>query len=329
MRLNRILKLGMTGEDVTFLQTKLKEFGFFRERVDGNFGQNLLVALGSFQKNNGLKPDGVYGPQTHNRLIHYNTNKQTDVKSKSEITLPVSYFGPNDFKIYDCLLNDDEYIKEEVKKETIYLHHTAGGSRPDWSIGGWESDFQKDDAGNPILDENGKPKPVKVATSYMIGRKSSTTGDDTWDGAILRAFDDKYWAYHLGISKNNVDLNSKSIGIEICNYGPVTLRKDGKFYNYINKPLMDGEVVKLDKPFRDNIYWERYTDRQIESLRKLIIHLQNKWGIQIEKEIYNDNWFEYNDKWFTNGGLRNHTQVRKDKFDLFPQKELIQMINSL
>jgi hypothetical protein len=29
------------------------------------------------------------------------------------------------------------------------------------------------------------------------------------------------------------------------------------------------------------------------------------------------------------GGLRSHGQVRKDKFDLFPQKELIDMLNRL
>ena len=329
MKLNRTLKLNMTGEDVRFLQTKLKEFGFFRERVDGNFGQNLLVALASFQKKIGLKPDGLYGPQTHNRLIHYNPNQQTVIKSNSEITLPVSYFGPNDFKIYDCLLTEEEYIKQEVKKETIYLHHTAGGSRPDWSIGGWESDFQKDDAGNSILDENGKPKPVKVATSYMIGRKSSSTGDETWDGAILRAFDDKHWAYHLGITKKNVELNSRAIGIEICSYGPLNLRNDGKFYNCVNRQVMETEVVELSKPFRGSKYYEKYTDRQIESLRNLILYLQSKWGIEIQKGIYSEDWFDYDDKWFTNGGLRSHTQVRKDKNDVFPQPELIQMLNSL
>ena len=47
------------------------------------------------------------------------------------------------------------------------------------------------------------------------------------------------------------------------------------------------------------------------------------------KGIYDEDWFEYNDKWFQNGGLRSHTQVRTGKFDVFPQKELIQMLNSL
>ena len=132
-------------------------------------------------------------------------------------------------------MNDNEYYKEEVQKNTIYLHHTAGGSRPDWTIGGWESDFIKDRNGNPVLDQNGQLQPLRVGTSYVIGRKSSSTGDKTWDGKILKAFDDKYWAYHLGISTpNSRELNSSAVAIELCNYGPLTKGKDGRFYNYVN-----------------------------------------------------------------------------------------------
>jgi hypothetical protein len=238
------------------------------------------------------------------------------VQKHEDITLKLSHIGEYGFKIYDCLLSDGEYIKKETRKETIYLHHTAGGSRPDWTVGGWEKDFDED--GNPL----------KVGTAYIIGRKSSSSDENIWDGKILRTFDDRYWAYHLGIKKNNVDLNSKSVGIEICNYGPLT-KRDGVFYNYVNKPIPESDVVKLDKPFRGYEYYEKYTEYQIESLRLLLLYLSNRWGIEIEKGIYNEEWFEYNDKWFTNGGLRSHTQVRKDKFDVFPQPELIQMLNSL
>jgi hypothetical protein len=107
------------------------------------------------------------------------------------------------------------------------------------------------------------------------------------------------------------------------------MRKDGVFFNYVNKPIRESEVVELSKPFRGYKYWEKYTDLQLENLRKLILHLSEKWEIKFERGVYDENWFEYNDRWFSNGGLRSHTQVRKDKFDLFPQPELIQVLNSL
>ena len=97
----------------------------------------------------------------------------------------------------------------------------------------------------------------------------------------------------------------------------------------MNKPVNNEDVVELSKPFRGYKYWEKYTDAQLQSTRKLILYLKNRWNIEIESGIYNEAWFDYDEKWFSLGGLRTHTQVRKDKFDLFPQPELIQMLNSL
>lgn len=326
MKLQRVLSLKMSGEDVKFLQTKLKELGFFNERIDGYFGQNTLVSVTNFQRTVGTKADGVVGSLTWSKMINFGKEPLT----RNGIPYEISYTNDKGLVIHDHIMSDDEYIKEETKKDTIFLHHTAGSSRPDWSINGWEKDYIKDKSGNPILGEDGLIQPLRVGTSYVIGRKSSTTDENIWDGKILRAFDDKYWAYHLGINTNNsLQLNSNSIGIEFCNYGPLTVGKDGRFYNYVNKPINETEVVKLDTPFRGYEYYERYTDAQLESARKLILHLINKHAIQIEGKIYNEKWFDYSTSWMKNGGLRSHAQIRRDKFDLFPQKEMIQMLNSL
>ena len=331
MKLTRVITLKMSGEDVKFLQSKLKEYGFFNNKIDGYFGQNTLMSVVNFQKSVGIKADGVVGLQTWSQIIHFHANKNRSqiVAEKVEVKETASFVGIDGLRIYDNLLTAEEYYKEEISKNTLWLHHTAGGSRPDWTIGGWEKDFQKDENGNAELDSSGKQIPVRVGTQYVIGRRSSSSDDKSWDGKILRAFDDKYWAYHLGISRNSRMLNSRSIGIEICNYGPLTLNNNGVFFNYVNRPIRENEVIELETPFRGYKYWEKYTDLQLENLRKLILHLSSKWGIQYDKGIYDLNWFEYNERWFTTGGLRTHTQVRKDKFDLFPQPELIQVLNSL
>ena len=91
---------------------------------------------------------------------------------------------------------------------------------------------------------------------------------------------------------------------------------------------MDSEVVKLDKTYRGYDYFEKYTDAQIESTRKLILYLMNKHAVEIEGRIYNENWFNYNED-ISKRGIRTHSQVSRDVFDLFPQKEMIQMLNSL
>jgi N-acetyl-anhydromuramyl-L-alanine amidase AmpD len=326
MKLKRVLTLRMSGEDVTLLQTMLKEHGFFNERIDGNFGQNLLVSVTNFQRAIGTKADGIVGSLTWNKLMNFGK----PVLIQNEIPYEISYVNQNGLTVYNYSLSSDLYYQEDVKKETIWLHNTGGGSRPDWSVNGWEKEFEKDLSGDPILDQIGRVKPLKVGVSYIIGRKSSSIDEKIWDGKILNTFDDKYWAYHLGINSNqSLDLNSKSIGIEFCNYGPLTLGIDGRFYNSVNKVVNEKEVVKLNKPYRGYDYFERYTESQLESARALILHLINKHAIKIDGKIYNENWFNYNSYYHSNGGIRSHSHIRKDVFDIFPQKEMIQMLNSL
>lgn len=320
MRLKRVISIGMSGDDITLLQEKLKDLGFFKERIDGYFGQNTLVAVTSLQRSLGIKPDGVVGSQTWSQIINYGVPRLKSLIEKPspiiidvrEIPYTSSYIGSDGLIIYDCLLSDDEYVKNETQKNTIWLHHSGGNSRPDWTINGWE-----------------KNNGLKVGSHFIIGRKSSSSDVELWDGKVLKAIDDRYWSTHLRIETNSEKLNSRSIGIELCNYGPLTLGKDGNFYNSINKQVNKEDVAELETEFRGYKYWEKYTDSQLESLYKLITFLQKRWLIQIESGIYNEDWFNYDEKWFSMGGLRNHSQVRTDKFDLFPQKELIDMLNRL
>jgi hypothetical protein len=310
MRLKRSISLKMSGEDVKFLQNKLKEFGLFKERVDGYFGQNTLVSVTNFQKQVGVKVDGLVGPQTWSHLISYNPNPDeieiqnkkleqilnSPPQTKREIPFDISYIGVDGLTIWDCPVSDDSYIKETTKKETIWIHNSFGCSRPDWTIGSWSDKMKKKQAG----------------VGFVIGRGSSDD-DIIWDGKVLRAFDDKYWSYHLDIGG---DINSKSIGIEICNYGPLSFR-NGKYFNSVNFEVKESDVCKFENPFMGHKYWEKYTDKQLDSLSKLIEYLQKRWNIRIDKNIYDESWFSGN----YSGNLRS--------YNLFPQKDLIEMLNSL
>ena len=55
---------GSRGAQVTRVQQKLKQWGYYDGAVDGVFGQATYDAVVRFQKKNGLAPDGVAGAQT-------------------------------------------------------------------------------------------------------------------------------------------------------------------------------------------------------------------------------------------------------------------------
>lgn len=58
----------MRGSDVRTLQSVLTALGYSCGPIDGIFGDKTRAAVKSFQRNNGLKADGIVGPNTKTRL---------------------------------------------------------------------------------------------------------------------------------------------------------------------------------------------------------------------------------------------------------------------
>ncbi|MCG7609653.1 N-acetylmuramoyl-L-alanine amidase [Mycobacterium sp. CnD-18-1] len=54
----------MYGDDVATLQARLQDLGFYTGMVDGHFGLQTHNALSSYQREYGLYPDGICGPET-------------------------------------------------------------------------------------------------------------------------------------------------------------------------------------------------------------------------------------------------------------------------
>ena len=55
---------GSRGNEVRKIQTKLKQLGYYKGSIDGIYGSDTQNAVKSFQKNCGLKSDGIAGPKT-------------------------------------------------------------------------------------------------------------------------------------------------------------------------------------------------------------------------------------------------------------------------
>ncbi len=64
----RTLKKGAKGEDVYWLQMKLKEMGYYNGTVTGGYYGGTINAVKAFQKANGLKADGIAGEATQKAI---------------------------------------------------------------------------------------------------------------------------------------------------------------------------------------------------------------------------------------------------------------------
>lgn len=54
-------KYGSTGSEVTAVQKRLSELGYYSGNIDGIFGSDTKTAVIKFQKDNKLTADGIVG----------------------------------------------------------------------------------------------------------------------------------------------------------------------------------------------------------------------------------------------------------------------------
>lgn len=211
---------------------------------------------------------------------------------------------------------DSQYKKEITEKVGWVLHHSAGRDQAKNMFKFWE------------LDKQGA-----VATAYGI--------EDT--GAIYEGFDGfKYWAHAIGLTvagnnlpkhllkyhtfTNNVFLNKRYIQVEICNWGAL-VEKSGKYFSWAGEEVPKDKVQIYDKPFRGSRFFEKYTEKEIEALRNLILWYHQEYGVS---KKYNTEMWNISEKALQGAeGIWGHTSFRTDKSDVHPQPELIEMLQNL
>ncbi|NLB91010.1 MAG: hypothetical protein GX786_07310 [Clostridiales bacterium] len=79
---------GSTGAGVKSMQQKLKDLGYYKGSVDGDFGTGTVDAVKAFQKQNGLRVDGIAGKGTLDLLNSSKAKKYTATASPKPTASP-------------------------------------------------------------------------------------------------------------------------------------------------------------------------------------------------------------------------------------------------
>ena len=66
--ITKTLRRGAKGSDVRELQDMLQGLGFYTKAIDGIYGKGTVTAVKAFQREAGLKADGIAGPKTLAKL---------------------------------------------------------------------------------------------------------------------------------------------------------------------------------------------------------------------------------------------------------------------
>lgn len=293
-----VLKKGSKGSLVKDLQE------FLEIEADGIFGKGTEHAVKAFQANMNLVVDGLVGPKTMDLMGLVST----DLAEKTYVT-------ENGLLINKHYLPLGEYKEGSWNKEFLFIHHTAG----------WHNPFR-------TIDHWGRDDRGAVATEFVLGGQSIKGNDNQYDGEVVQAFPEGGFGWHLG-KNGSQHMHVHSVGIEVNNFGYL---KNGR--TYAGQLADDSQVVELNESFRGYKEWHRYSNKQIENLKKLILHIADRDNIDVRqglpaviKKYGVAKGFDFNEDAYYGKikGLWTHTNTRKDKFDMFPQQELVDMLLSL
>ena len=292
-----ILKKGTRGNEVKLLQE------FLDTGADGIFGPGTERAVKKWQSENGLVVDGIVGPATWDAMGLASTDDSEKV-----------YTTENELIINRSYLPKGEYLEGPTKKEYLFLHHTAGWNNPYKTIRNWGNDTRG-----------------SIATEFVLGGQKLTNGNSDYDGVMVQCMPEGAYGWHLGKNGSQY-MHKHSVGIEVNNFGYL---KNGKAYQ--GSTAHESKIVTLAESFRGYKQWHRYSDAQIEALDKWIRWIGERDGIDIraglpalvkEKGVAAFDWNA--DAYYGKvKGLWTHTNTRKDKTDMFPQQELLDLLVSL
>ena len=210
----------------------------------------------------------------------------------------------------------DIYYPQVTPKTQIYIHHTAGGQNIEQEIGFWNDGTEH------------------ISTHYIANNS----------GLAEQLYVDEYWANHLGVKGatfkklglNYINLNKKSLGIELSSYGGLDVVEGGYKTIWgqvlpessVARPVNDkGEVIT----YKGYAYYEKYSNAQIASLKSVVQGWMSKYNIPFIYDydvLFNPSSLS---KKALKGekGVYTHNSVRLGKQDVSPQKDLIAMLKSI
>ena len=292
-----LLKVGSKGKEVKELQEFL-EIG-----ADGIFGKGTESSVKKWQSENGLVADGIVGPATWDAMGLATTDSSEQIYTTENGLVIEKYFLPK-----------GEYKNGPTNKEYVFLHHTAG----------WHNPFR-------TIDHWGRDSRGAVATEFVLGGQSVKGNDNKYDGKMVQAFPEGAYGWHLG-KNGSQHMHTHSVAIEVNNFGYIV---NGK--TYAGTRVDESQIVTLKEPFKGHKTWHKYSDKQIEAIRLWLLWIAERDNIDVREGLPSlikekgAKAFDFNpDAYYGKiKGTWTHTNTRKDKFDMFPQEELLEMLITL
>ena len=289
-------------------------FGYFKREYIGVDGNTHIFDMS--------KPFEIY-ETTVSESDEFEINVESvETYEKNGDIVPLAVIEQNKFPYSTVRFPETQYRSgsgnKQNNKNQLVLHHTVSGPLVNGDLYTWQN------------------KGDRVATAFVISRK----------GEIYQVFNSHFWAVHLFFDNKPFELaeqkwglkfptqqretlEMKSIGIELDSWGGLTQNSNGEWTNAYDEVIDPTEypVQIYSNGYRNYFGFEKYTTRQINATKALILALHDRWDFPLD---YNENMWEFNEDAINRkSGIWSHVSFRPDKSDCHPQPELINMLKSL
>lgn len=197
------------------------------------------------------------------------------------------------------------YYPNKTKKNLVTIHHTVGYSAQS-SFDYLHTRAQRAARYNRT---HSRSKGL-IGVAFYIDKS----------GTVIQAFPSSAWAYNLGLNvRNPAEIESRNIGIELDNLGPLTKRGPGFYDAYGRK--FSGEVYTVPggQEWRGYKHYAAFTLEQVRSLSLLLQYLVQTHDIPRE---FQKNFFPIQplpkSKFKAVTGIVSHSHFRwpRDKQDV-------------
>ena len=123
------MKKGNKGTQVTALQERLQELGYYKDTPTGTYDSNTIGAVRSFQKKNGLKADGTAGAETQKAIYSADaiSANATPTPKVTETPTPTPTVAVPEESLKSGDKGDDVKTLQKRLKELGYFKSTVDG----------------------------------------------------------------------------------------------------------------------------------------------------------------------------------------------------------
>jgi len=179
-----LVQQGDSGSEVTALQQRLQELGYFQGNATGYFGSVTKAAVMDFQQAKGLNPDGVVGAKTETTLNEPRQSSPQAASDSDNGVLKIGSRGESVTAVQQKLADigipaGEQGVFDEATQEAVRQFQQAKGLTVDGIVGQQTLAALPEAGSKPAITEESKPSVTDDSKPVILNNSKPSFTEET------------------------------------------------------------------------------------------------------------------------------------------------------